>query len=263
MIRTFDRNRHQNRRSSLPCCRAAHGEPRRTPIHLGTSLHLATICTLLFVLLTGCREDDDRVLDPGCGDSQEPSVVSTLAQLRESYEDQDWSAYRSLLADDFHFVFALEDVVPERPSEWDLLPDLASTENMFADPLLEEIGYDFILGNAVLASQSDINDHPFPPGTMKVTASEVEMTLAKRAPDGGEITIYQAAAGQAVFFLTPDSTEMICGLPSWRIIEWRDVVENASLQDDSVRKVTADDGRRGELAFPLSIGQIKWEYRDH
>lgn len=188
----------------------------------------------------GCVDDDDATTDPPCGDFAQPTLEQPLLELRRAYRDNDLDLYATSLDDDFHFVFDPQDVVetPGMPVEWSLSDELRSTRNMFEDSLVERTQVDFVIHDPAMATLADAYLHPFPPGTMKVTLQETEIRIDARDPEGGENIVYAVSGGIATVFLAPDSTEMICELPVWRIVEWR-------------------DRRIGNFSW----GQVKWAYR--
>lgn len=192
-----------------------------TRFHWTGLLPLGIAVTTL-VLVVGCS-DDETITPPDVEDPRK-TIATTMQELLAAYEARDIGRYSALFDSDFVFVFDPTDVVtdPDIPESWDWTAELAATSNMFESDRVEEVQVDFVIGNPVTADTADVGMREFPEGTMKVIATAVELSVDNRDPFGGENIIWRVAGDQAIFFLYPDSLEIVDGVPVWKIFEWRD-----------------------------------------
>lgn len=178
--------------------------------------------------LSGCLFSPDK--DPPKTDEPvvflpQTSPENVLENLITAYEQQNYDEYVKLFDETFFFAFDPVDVEKsggDIPIEWGKDDDIRSTRNMFDEPLVEKVTLDFVIDDPEPATSADEQRHTFPLGTMKVTASEVELQVDTRDPEGGENIIYEVSGDQAIFFLYPHPTEKVDGLAKWYIVEWRD-----------------------------------------
>ena len=175
------------------------------------------------MLSIGCS-DDETITPPDPVEDPRKSIAGALQELKVAYEARDLDRYSALFNSDFVFVFDPTDVLenPDLPQNWDWSAEHNATRNMFEADLVERIQVDFIVGTPALPDTHDVGTREFPEGTMKVLVTEVELSVDSRDPAGGENIIYRCNGDQAMFFLYPDTLEVVDGVPAWKIFEWRD-----------------------------------------
>lgn len=207
-------------------------------------------------ILSGCGDDDKGTAPEIEIYKPQTSVENVLDNLVEAYERREMLEYEKLFDPmNFHFVFSVQDTEenPDLPEEYDFLDDQASTKSMFEDEDVESITVDYQIGAPVLATEGDLGSHDFPAGTMKVTVSEVYLTVEARTEGSGESTFYEVEGDQAIFFLHPHPTKRVNGLPVWYVVEWRDV---------TIGRVTLSEfGNTDMMTITTSWGTIKNNYR--
>lgn len=178
--------------------------------------------------LAGCSGTEPTKSTPPPLDSesaeQRAQLSSMLDRFRTSYVGRDLETYADLFREDFRFVFDPQDVAenPDIPDYWFWHDEMQSTGNMFEEDLIKSISLDFVAGTDVPATEGDEGNWEFPPGTRKVTLSEVELRVVMIDPDGGEDIVYQVTGDQAVLFLVHDALDLAGSWRGWKILEWRD-----------------------------------------
>ncbi|MEZ4655565.1 MAG: hypothetical protein R3E12_18750 [Candidatus Eisenbacteria bacterium] len=184
-----------------------------------------SVFLVAWLLPSGCSDDKGStapVPDPPPGRT---TITGIFQGLVYAYQSRDLDHYKLLFdQSDFQFVFDEQDATedPDIPESWGWPEEQTSTRNMFESDLVERIQLDFVQGTPVLASETDVRERPFPEGTMKVTISDVDLSVDTRDPQGGENIIFKVTGDKADFFLYQDLSELQDGLPVWKIFEWRD-----------------------------------------
>jgi hypothetical protein len=206
-------------RGSLP--------PRDARNRTRSRLHRLSAATALLVAIVlsapGCS-DDEKITPPTPEDPRK-TIPGVLQELLAAYTAGDIHRYATLFDQaDFMFVFDPMDVQNDQdiPPTWTWPEELNSATNLFEAELVESIQVSYVVGTPVLPSKEDAGQRPFPEGTVKVIASAVRVGIDTRDPLGGENIIYMVTGDQATFFLRPDTTEIVDGVPVWKIFEWRD-----------------------------------------
>jgi hypothetical protein len=189
-------------------------------------LHLASTSIRIVIAATlwaGCS-DDDKPVGPAAEDPR-TTIDGVMRELIEAYRTRDFDRYAALFdQNDFRFVFDTTAVAenPGLPVDWGWPGERQATIGLFTSPLVERIELGFLSDDPVPATAHDIDDRPFPSTTMKVTLRAVSRFVETKDPNGGEIIIYQVDGDQADFFIYSDSTDLVDGLPLWKIFEWHD-----------------------------------------
>ncbi|MCA9728984.1 MAG: hypothetical protein R3E12_13635 [Candidatus Eisenbacteria bacterium] len=80
-----------------------------------------------------------------------------------------------------------------------------------------------------------------------------DRVLGRRDPDGGENIITQLASDRTEVFVFQDTTDIVDGLPSWKIFEWRDLAaeggENRCLSWGTAKYYSYTTGSLPELVL--------------
>jgi len=180
--------------------------------------------TLLCLTSFACKDDDKKVIDPPI-DHYLPatSIANVLDNLVRSYEEMNIEKYRALFAEDeFFFEFAQvdRDRDPTIPTGWDFPTDQVSTENMFEDDTIDKIVLDFTKLAPVEATTGD--QFPGGPnGVWKATVQSVHLEVHTVGEDNQPLEFLVDGDG-ADFFFREYPDEPVNGLPSWKIVRWRD-----------------------------------------
>lgn len=176
------------------------------------------------LVFTSACSDDDKVSTPTPEDPRK-TIAGVMQELIDAYEARDIDRY-SALFDQANFMFVFDPVDaqedPDIPPNWDWPEEQNSTTNMFEAQLVEQIRVGYVPGAPVAVTDPDIGERPFPEETMKVIVTEVSLSVDTRDPSGGENIVYRVSGDQAIFFVYPDSGEIVDGVPVWKIFEWRD-----------------------------------------
>lgn len=149
----------------------------------------------------------------------------TLSILLRTYNVRDLLAHYGLFdRERFEFVFDGRDVQedPSIPESWGWPEEQVAYQNLFESNLLEAIDLEFTIGTPVPVTAADIGSRPFPEGTVKLSLSDVDLTVRMRDPAGGDTLVFLGAVGEPTFFLYPNPNATYDGVPLWTIFEWRD-----------------------------------------
>src|SRR5690606_25502094 len=195
---------------------------RRTDCALRSRISHSGMLAAVLVMMMGCS-DDDTVSPPDVEDPRK-TIATAMEELRAAYVARDIDRYAKLFDSNFVFVFDPADVQENQdlPPSWGGQTELDAARNLFQASLVDRIQVDFTVGTPVEPQPQDVGTREFPEGTRKVLATRVSLDVDTRDPAGGENIIYRCDGDQAVFFLYPDTLEVVDGVPVWKIFEWRD-----------------------------------------
>lgn len=210
--------------------------PRAWMRHLAHALSLA----LVLSLTSGCGIfSPDETDDGGGGGDVDTSyaLATTENQLIKNFErahrDRNFQEYENLLAENFQFWFAPEDVdLAPNGFFWDRAADVASTERMFngavgerpdgtPQPAVQNITLTLTGAEPawIDASGETVGGQtPVPEGTMK-RRYEVAMRVSYTAGD-----IVSEVNGEQLFYVIPTQLDQGDGVSvtEWKLLIWRD-----------------------------------------
>ncbi len=179
-----------------------------------------------FLLLAGCPfspEKKDPVDPPP--DSEYlalTSISNVISNLKKSYERMNYPEYSKLLADDFEYVFAPEDVGGPNniPESWGKADELLSAEHMFSSqPNKDGYRADDIKLTFTAGSEETT---PLDPTWKLVKLTQIHLMVNTNHPEKGQL-LYEATNDQAwLYFLQTTEVDPTSGKKLWKIVRWED-----------------------------------------
>jgi hypothetical protein len=169
----------------------------------------------------GCK-DDKRITPPPPYVSPyqaQNSIANVLANFKTAYEARNFDEYRKLFAEDYRFYFNPADVHSgdnPTPESWGYADEMAATENMFHDDLVDQIQVDYTIGTPERADSVLYGAHAW-----KVRLTEANLRVVTRN-EGGEPLTYLVPGTTELFYLRQSATETVDGQPKWHIFRWDD-----------------------------------------
>jgi hypothetical protein len=157
------------------------------------------------------------------------------SNFRRAHENGNYAEYEKLLADDFTFVFAPQDVHPDTPwsdGSWGRSADLASAEELFGKHrsvdglVMNQINLQFSAGQPEVSPENS--------QWQRVVLSEVDLAIAATKQSTGEAWQLLIPGGyQAHLDLV--QTGVGGESPVWKIIRWEDRPPAAAAASASVQ----------------------------
>lgn len=183
-----------------------------------------TMSCLALLLLAACQKDGGTV-GPPVDDGYLPatSPANLLENLKKAYQERTLEKYAALFdSDTFAFEFSQldRDSDPSLPMRLSFIEDQQSTKAMMDDATLTRIVLRFAVEEKVAAVPAD-NLPSGPDGVWKVTLNAVHLEVHTQT-ESGEPLEFLVDGDSADFFFREHPEASIGGVPSWKIVYWRD-----------------------------------------
>jgi len=193
----------------------------RRPIRL---LTLAALSVVAMAALSGCpfstKPEPPDPVDPVTY-LPRTSAENLLANLKTAYEERQTAPYESLLATDFEFYFAEQDI--QIATKYTRDDEIEVHRNMCNSSDVDYVRLEFTLGE--LLPDPTHADPKYPDRNLwTLTATNVDLELRRR--EGGDVKTYQLDDGIQKFWFREEAwTDPKNGGKVWTIVQWNELSE--------------------------------------
>ena len=140
--------------------------------------------------------------------------------MQGAYGERATGEYRKLFAEDFTFVFSPADAGGDdpTPTQWGLVDEMESTDNMFRSEQVDKVEFT----SYVLGVPARVDSLYYGPRAWKVRVDQAKLQIWTRTEQGDEPLIYIVDGTTEVFYFREDPSRLIDGRPTWYVFRWED-----------------------------------------
>lgn len=172
-----------------------------------------------FLVLCGCpwSPPDKPPLPPPEEYLPQSSAVNCLENLKTAYVRRNFDEYEKLFSTDFTFQFNPRDIGGQDPTPafWGLAEEKEAAEGLFSNEVVDQIELDYALDPME-------NSDDEKPGTWKILAKNIRLTIHTRNPDGEAVQLQVPGDVNTFYFKEYPEETASDGRTLWRIYWWND-----------------------------------------